>query len=166
MSMPSSPPSPRATRVLRRTLWTLTLTYAAFHFVMTHLPAKGLRGIGVNDKALHFASYGFMASCLYLSLWASVVRPLKAAGIVLLAAVTYGALDELLQPLVGRSQEWGDWIADVAGATVAVAGMTIIRATTSALRPRLSQLAPGDPPGVSSEQPVASPPLRSDATGG
>lgn len=161
-----SPTSPRAMRLLRRTLWTLTIAYAAFHFIMTHLPATGVPRIGVGDKFLHFASYGFMSGSLYLSLWASAVRPLKTAGIVLIAAAIYGAIDELLQPLVGRSQEWGDWLADVAGATVAVIGITLVRAITSALRPRLSHFAPDDTPRVSSEQSMASTPLQSDATGG
>lgn len=164
--MPTSPTSPRAARLLRRTLWTLTLAYAAFHFVMTHLPATGVPQIGVGDKLLHFASYGLLSGCLYLSLWASAVRPRKAAGIVLIAAATFGAIDELLQPLVGRGQEWGDWLADIAGATVAVIGTSLVRAITSALRPRLFQMAPDDIPGTSPERSMASRPLRSDATGG
>jgi VanZ family protein len=150
MSSPPAESRPSRSAVLvRRTLWTLTLLYAAFHFVMTHLPPGGVPRVPVDDKVLHFLSYGFLSGCLSLCLWASGVAPARAAVVVLLSAAAYGALDEALQPLVGRAQEWGDWVADVAGATVAVAGMTLIRASTSALRPPLSDLAPGDSPGVS-----------------
>ena len=167
MSVPTHESRPwRSAVLVRRTLWTLTLSYAGFHFLMTHLPPDGVPRVAVDDKLLHFLSYGFLSGCLSLCLWASRVPLWKSAVAVLLVAAAYAALDELLQPVVGREREWGDWVADVAGATTAAIGMTVIRPAMSALRPRLFHLAPGDSPGASPEQSMAQAPVRSDATGG
>ena len=39
---------------------------------------------------------------------------------VLVIAVTYGALDELTQPLVGRICDLGDWYANALGVVLAI----------------------------------------------
>lgn len=63
------------------------------------------------DKLYHFL--GFIA----LSFPLSFARPKLLLQVVLGVAV-YGGLIEVVQPGVGRQAEWGDFLADVAGAVV------------------------------------------------
>ena len=76
-------------------------------------------GIVDFDKAAHFAVFGLLATL--------VVRPLSRSRTwwaVVIVAV-FGASDEMRQGLTpGRSMEFADWIADTAGAVVAVAVYT------------------------------------------
>ena len=116
-------PPPR----LRRTAWMLTVFYAAFHFVMTHIPAGTLPSPHVPDKTLHFLSYGFLSGCLYVSLWLGGASIKRAALMVLLLTASFGVFDEILQKPVGRTPELMDWVADVAAALVAVTCFTLLR---------------------------------------
>ena len=50
----------------------------------------------------------------------AIARRLARAGLVLLVMGVYASLDELTQPMCGRWAAWGDWNADLAGATLAV----------------------------------------------
>ena len=69
-------------------------------------PGPGIAGF---DKLLHFLAF------------AALAMPMAYAGrmplfLIVLAAMAYGGLIELIQPHVGRSGEWGDWLADGLGA--------------------------------------------------
>ncbi len=71
----------------------------------------------VDDKIVHFAVYGLLGTlvCRAGSGW-------RGAAWSLLAVSTYGASDELHQSFVpGRAAEVMDWVADTAGAAVAIA---------------------------------------------
>ena len=96
------------------------------------------------DKVCHFVGFAGLAflAGLAWSLQRSVQRPLGRANLALILAVltVYGSLDELTQPLVGRSCEFADWIADLAGAA---AGLTAFAMTTLLTRQR-SHHAPRD----------------------
>ena len=66
-----------------------------------------------SDKAHHALAF------------AALAFPLSAVGyrpvaLVLLGAIAYGGLIEVLQPLVGRSAEWADFHADILGAIFGV----------------------------------------------
>ena len=68
------------------------------------------------DKVAHFGVYGLLATlaCRLGGGW-------RAAAWALLAVSAYGATDEWHQSFVpGRSTELADWIADTAGAALAV----------------------------------------------
>jgi VanZ family protein len=116
-------PPPR----LRRTAWMLTAFYAAFHFVMTHIPPGKLPTPHVPDKTLHFLSYGFLSGCLYVSLWLGGMPIKRAALMVMFLAASFGVFDEILQKPVGRTPELMDWVADVSAALVAVTCFTLLR---------------------------------------
>ena len=62
----------------------------------------------LTDKQIHALAF------FVLVLPGSLMRP---AAIIWLApaALAYGAAIEILQPLVGRSAEWGDLLADAVG---------------------------------------------------
>jgi VanZ family protein len=69
------------------------------------------------DKVVHFSIYGLLATLVCRQ-----GRGWQAAGWSLLAVSAFGASDEWHQYFVpGRTCEWGDWIADTAGAALAVA---------------------------------------------
>ncbi len=78
-------------------------------------------GIPGFDKLAHFGAYGLLAT-----LWARVFtqpgRPWRTALIALAVASIYGISDEFHQSFTpGRSVEVADWVADTAGAALAVA---------------------------------------------
>lgn len=82
-------------------------------------PVSGAGGLNVNDKLAHFLAFAALASPLSFS------KPRRAAAVVV-GAVLFGALIEVIQPHVGRSAEWADLLADglgaCAGAVLAVWG--------------------------------------------
>jgi VanZ family protein len=116
------------TPTLRRTAWTFTAFYAAFHFVMTHLPPGDLPLLRGSDKMYHFLSYGVISGCLYLALWIGGMSIKRAGLIVLFVTASFGVFDEILQAPVGRDPELLDWIADVSAALVAVTCFSVLRA--------------------------------------
>lgn len=61
------------------------------------------------DKVFHALAFGALV------LPAALLRP-DRLPVVLLLAIAYGGLIELIQPLVGRSAEWVDLLADALGA--------------------------------------------------
>ncbi|WP_188127804.1 VanZ family protein [Ruegeria intermedia] len=63
------------------------------------------------DKVKHIAAFAA------LILPVAFLRPGKLVWVVLFA-LFYGAAIELVQPFVGRSRSWGDFLADLAGIAV------------------------------------------------
>ena len=116
-----------STPTLRRTAWTLTASYACFHFVMTHLPPGDVPHFRASDKTLHFLSYGFLSGCFYLTLWIGGMSVRRAGLMVLFITATFGVFDEILQAPVGRDPELLDWVADVSAAIVAVTCLSLLR---------------------------------------
>jgi VanZ family protein len=91
-------------------------------FVLTHLPRlPAYPGPRYKDKFAHAAAYALLAS-LAMAAWPVGRRSAARSAVVWLAVLSsYAAVDELLQPLVGRSCTLGDWLADTAGVALAVA---------------------------------------------
>ena len=112
----------------RRLLWSLTLTFWAFIFFMTHIPQPRLPNVHVGDKSAHIISYGVLAALLYLTLWRTRPDDWSLLWKIPLILMLYGAFDEITQPLVHRSCELADWYADVAGTLIAVSALSLIRA--------------------------------------
>ncbi len=84
-----------------------------------HLP--GPEGIPYFDKLAHFGAFGLLAT-LWMRALATGGRPLVRAGLFAVAITSiYGAVDEYHQSFTpGRDVEFADWLADTAGATMAV----------------------------------------------
>ena len=120
--------SPRAWRAL---IWGALAVHWLTIFTLTHLPAKRLPKVEVNDKVEHATAYFVLAVLLYASL--RVWRPIKYLSlIVLLNGIIYGALDEYLQyalPINRDASVW-DWSADVTGTVI---GVIVAWGLTSAL---------------------------------
>jgi VanZ family protein len=111
----------------RRLLWSLTLSFWAFIFFMTHIPQPRLPNVHVGDKSAHVISYGVLAALLYLTLWRTRPADWSLLWKIPLILMLYGAFDEITQPLVHRSCELKDWYADVIGAVLAVVLMSSLR---------------------------------------
>lgn len=68
------------------------------------------------DKAVHFSVYGLLGT-----LACRAISGRRGAWWALAAVSAYGATDELHQHFVpGRSTELADWVADTAGAAIAI----------------------------------------------
>ncbi len=93
---------------------------------LTHLPASDLPHVEVNDKIEHFAAFSLLGFLLNAVLRQVTRR--HCDWLTLTIILIYGALDEWLQPLTGRSCEFNDWLADGAGAAAGVVLCNLARA--------------------------------------
>jgi hypothetical protein len=76
---------------------------------LTLMPGSSVPAAPGGDKLHHLLAFGSLAFVGVLG-W-----PRRWVWVV--AAVSlYGGMIELIQPHVGRSGEWGDWVADTLGA--------------------------------------------------
>lgn len=90
----------------------LTLLIAVFiGFSTLTPPSETAPSFSVPDKLAH--TIAFLALILPLG-WS---RPVNLKWLVP-AAIVYGAAIEMLQPNVGRSAEWADFVADAFGVTL------------------------------------------------
>lgn len=106
--MGAAPPAVRGWRAL---LWVLVLTVCWLAFDPKP-PAVADTG---HDKLSHALAFAVLAVCAGFAHPAQPLRRLFGAG------VGFGALIELVQTQVpGRSAEWGDLLADAAGAALAL----------------------------------------------
>lgn len=102
---------------LRTVLWLGCLMSA---FVVTHLPPSRIPSRGVfNDKVMHLT--GFTALGL-VTVWrlGSERHPIGTRRFLawFTVLIVYAVVDEMTQPMIGRSCELGDWLADACGAAL------------------------------------------------
>ncbi len=118
---------------LTRLVYAAWLGYWAFLFVIMHTRRPpGARLVErFGDKVIHAAAYFVLAA---LGGWIALRRgrPLGWHWVLFWVAVyaAYAAADELLQDLVGRNSDLGDWLADVIGASAGLllaAGLSRLR---------------------------------------
>jgi VanZ family protein len=115
---PSIPPTSTAK------LWQLALAgYWLALFAATHVPRRVVTVPGGKiDDVIHFVAYAILAGLLAIT-WERSAGQLSAAHLrwAWVALALYAAIDELTQPLVGRTASWADWLADALGAAVGLA---------------------------------------------
>ena len=105
----------------------LTILLAVVIAVLTLTPVSA-PGVPGTDKSHHFLAFAALAFPL------SAYRPRLAPWLVL-AAIGYGGLIELIQPQFGRDREFMDFVSDAAGALAgATTGATIHWLRLSAAR--------------------------------
>jgi VanZ family protein len=112
---------------LRRSLSLALAAYWLLIFILTHTPAPDLPRVPVNDKLEHFLAYGLLGGLLYLTAWSRRPNWNRLGGFVWIVGLSYGAIDEWLQLLVGRDCELNDWLADAAAVTIAVLVLSLVR---------------------------------------
>jgi VanZ family protein len=88
----------------------LTLLLAGAIAVLTLAPVSA-EGVHGSDKLHHVLGFAALAFPLPFTRQ-------KLALPVVLGVAAYGGVIELIQPHVGREAEWGDFLADVAGAAI------------------------------------------------
>ena len=89
--------------------------------VATHLPPERMPRTRLSDKFLHALGYFGLAAIFWSTLRAHELPGRVRVACVFFAAAAYAAVDEITQPMVGRSASLGDWAADVLGAAAALA---------------------------------------------
>ena len=119
MNRPARIPA-RARGLRRRLVLVGCLIVWVAAVIATHIPVGRLPHSGVSDKLLHAAGYFVLAGVLWLTLRVHGVSGAKRITLVFFAMVAYAAIDEMTQPLVGRDDSIGDWLADVIGATASL----------------------------------------------
>ena len=109
-------------RPASRTLLTIACAgYWVMSAVATHLPPDDMPDTDVNDKVLHLSGFFVLAGLFWLTLAAHRVRRPIRMLLVLIVLPLYGALDEITQPLTGRTCDFYDWLADTTATLAALA---------------------------------------------
>lgn len=119
-----------------RLLAAATLIYVAVLVFATHYP-KPEELLGPNppsDKTLHFLAYGTLAvlaaaTCVVAARWSSRGIAWLAVGMA-----AFGAVDEVTQPLFGRSAEPLDWVYDCIGSLAGLLAVAVAVAVVRRLR--------------------------------
>jgi VanZ family protein len=119
-------------------------------FGATHIPRLPLpTHYNLTDKVCHFVAFAILTFLAHLA-WANRRRGVQPVSwrdlcAVLLVVAAYGMVDEATQPLVGRSREFLDWLADVTGAllaTLVFAGLWSVTRRSGSLTRRSAENAP------------------------
>ena len=115
------------------------IAYWVALFVGTHIPTVPAGVAEVSDKLLHYLAYGGLAGLMALDRFVrgrlSTSREAwRVLGLLWLILAIYGAVDELLQSPVGRTTDFGDWLADVIGAACGLALFGLVLAVARGLR--------------------------------
>ena len=107
------PPDPAPKESLRTVIRTvlpvlLTLLVAGVIVMGTLSPPGNGAPLPLTDKQLHMLSFAALVLPISFARFRTVfwLAPL---------ALAFGGVIELIQPVVGRSAEWGDFLADAAG---------------------------------------------------
>jgi len=107
-------------------LWLLTLGLWGLMLVMTHGSPDDiaqLHSLGLNDRIDHFLAFGLLGGLLSLSLWAVFPKRPLLLSLALPILLVYAAIDELTRTQTTSDAQVRRWLADAAGAAVAVTCM-------------------------------------------
>ncbi|MBI9016860.1 MAG: VanZ family protein [Phycisphaerae bacterium] len=112
-----------ATKAKVNKFWlSAAICYTIVLLIATHIPQKVMdnefKELTDWDKLLHIGAYAVLATLILFSLKKYNSMKLAMAIIAIIAFV--GAIDELTQPYFGRSCHLDDWLADLAGAFLAL----------------------------------------------
>ncbi len=102
--------------------WYYALLASAIVFYESSLPIRVPGNIPHLDKVAHVLLYfGLGMAYFNVATRGGTRTGTRACWVAFLLAVAYGASDEWHQAYVpGRSADWADWVADTAGAALAV----------------------------------------------
>lgn len=83
-------------------------------FSATHIPRSAVPAMHASDKLIHAGAFLWLSAFLCWAIpkrWIQLPVEIWAGSI----AIAYAGFDELTQIPVGRTADWNDWFADVAG---------------------------------------------------
>jgi VanZ family protein len=122
---------------LGATLWKVLLAGYVFVLVTsTHLPPSfPLLPRNQTDKLAHFLAYTVLAWLLAMA-WQASTGWLNGRHLrfVWLAIIAFAALDEVTQPMFGRTASIWDWLADAAGAALGILLFALIRSGLKSMK--------------------------------
>ena len=109
----------------------VAIAYAVTLVLATHYPKPEqlLGRYGHADKLLHFVAYFLLAMFVAAAVCGAGRWSRQAVVAVAIALAAFGAVDEITQPLFGRTADVFDWAADCAGIAV---GILLVAVTSSA----------------------------------
>jgi len=109
-------------RLPKRDYWWPLLIVAALQAASSQ-PRLAAPGTSLSlDKLAHFLVFGLLATAIFRIPAVRSLGAWRGGAAAVGAAALYGCLDEFRQTFTpGRSVEFADWLADVCGATMAVA---------------------------------------------
>ena len=115
-ALPAPTPRPRPIQAALAVYWAILLT-------VTHLPQINAQttpdwGWLPFDKTMHFLTFGGLAGLICWSRFRRTSGPWPNAALALGIGIVYGIIEEFTQPWFGRTQDWGDLVADTLGLTV------------------------------------------------
>ena len=117
----------RMRRLLGVTLFVVFVLYSVFLVVATHLPrVPTFVRVPGADKLLHFIAYGCQAMLAMGALYFTNRLVLKNVIYLTIILTTFGAIDELTQPIFSRQTELLDWVADCVGILFGVCSAQLI----------------------------------------
>jgi len=119
-----------------RLLAVATGAYTAILLFATHHPKPGdLVGDLVHrDKMLHFTAYGLLGLLVAAMIAVAGRLSSRAVAFAVVSLLVFAAVDEVTQPLFGRSTEMLDWAYDSLGLAAGVAAVIGARAVVGLLR--------------------------------
>ena len=117
----------RIQRVLGFVLLVGFVLFSMFLVTATHLPRIPpiARGPGI-DKWLHFSAYVCQTVLAMGVLYFTDRLVLKHVVFLIFVLTTFGAVDELTQPMFHRQAELFDWLADCAGVLFGVCSVWLL----------------------------------------
>ncbi len=142
----------RASALLHRLLLVACAIYVALIFTATHVPIDVVEAphwpVPI-DKLVHlmmFAGLGFLGRAIITVSTPTPRRRSRAHRALIIAwlwlwIALYGLADELSQSLVGRSFDWYDWLADLAGVGVGLLMFAVFRTIVRTLAPNIWSLS-------------------------
>lgn len=112
-----------------RALWLGVVIYWVAMFVGSHTPPPlDPRTVAPYDKLIHFSAFAGLSFLLLAAISSSRKAPRRILVFVAVVVIGYGALDELTQPLVGRTRDGYDLAADSVGVLAGITSFLIVRA--------------------------------------
>ncbi len=105
----------------RMALVALLSAYWLSMFLGTHMDRVPKSLAEQSDKVLHLGGYCGLAVLLLVWRISRGPASFRTVALIWLLIASYGALDEITQPLSGRQCEFADWIADLIGAALGLA---------------------------------------------
>ena len=133
---PNPPPAARRTT---RLLAAATGAYLLLLVVATHVPKpEDLLGDlpRTSDKLLHLLAYAVLAALAAATLASAGRWQTAPITRLALALAAFGIVDEITQPLCGRTAEPLDWVADCLGIACGIAVVGALVSSLVRLRPR------------------------------
>jgi len=104
----------------RRVMLAVLIVLWLLAFTATHIPGTKLSGLPASATVLHMSGYFVLALVFCLTMIAYGTSRLHRLAVIIPVVIFYAAMDELTQPYFHRSAQFPDWLADIAGAGIAI----------------------------------------------